>query len=59
MANRFNFDKVLAKWQATDISLGVANVAKNDFLNNFREQGFNGNKWEERKKTRIQVERYL
>lgn len=50
MANRFNFNKVIQKFKGVDFSLDIANVAKNDFLNNFREQGFNGSKWKDVKR---------
>ena len=49
MANKFNFDKVLSKFKHIDLSLDMANTAKNEFMNNFREQGFNGSKWQSRK----------
>lgn len=28
-----------------DLALPLANIAKNDFLNNFKQEGFNGQKW--------------
>ena len=46
MQNRFNFNQILSKFNNIDLSLIMANTAKNEFMNNFREQGFNGNKWE-------------
>lgn len=46
MANKFNFDKVLSKFKHIDLSLDLANTAKNEFMNNFKEQGFDGNKWQ-------------
>ena len=46
MANKFNFDKVLSKFKNIDLSLDLANTAKNEFMNNFKDQGFNGNKWQ-------------
>lgn len=46
MQNRFNFDQILSKFNNIDLSLIMANTAKNEFMNNFREQGFNGNKWQ-------------
>jgi len=35
--------------QSIDISLDLANTAKNDFINNFKQQSFNGTKWKARK----------
>ena len=32
-----------------DISLDLANTAKNNFINNFRQQSFDGKKWKARK----------
>jgi len=49
MANKFNFSKVLSNMQSIDISLDLANTAKNDFINNFKQQSFNGTKWKARK----------
>ena len=46
MANKFNFDKVLSRFKHIDLSLELANTAKNEFMNNFKEQGFNGSKWQ-------------
>ena len=47
MANKFNFNEALYKIKSLDISLDLANTAKNDFLNNFRAQGFDGKNWQE------------
>jgi phage gpG-like protein len=49
MANQFDFRRVQIRLKEAEkgLSLSLANVAKNDFLNNFREQGFNGQKWRE------------
>jgi len=49
MANKFNFGKVLRNMQSIDISLDLANTAKNDFLNNFRTESFDGKSWKQRK----------
>ena len=48
--NKFNFSEVLSKLKNTDISLDLANTAKNDFLDNFRQQGFGTSKWKEVKR---------
>ncbi|MBC7383022.1 MAG: hypothetical protein H7296_08515 [Bacteroidia bacterium] len=50
MANKFNFDRVLRNFKGVDLSLDIANVAKNDFLGNFRAQGFGGNPWQDVKR---------
>ena len=49
MATQFDFNRVQIRLKQAEkgLSLSLANVAKNDFLNNFREQGFNGQKWRE------------
>ena len=49
MASQFDFKRVQLRLQQAEkgLSLAMANVAKNEFLNNFREQGFNGKKWKE------------
>jgi phage gpG-like protein len=49
MASQFDFRRVQIRLQQAErgLSLAIANVAKNEFLNNFREQGFNGKKWKE------------
>lgn len=49
MASQFDFNRVQIRLKEAEkgLSLSLANVAKNDFLNNFREQGFNGQKWRE------------
>lgn len=47
--NKFNFDKVLRNFKNIDLSLDMANTAKNEFMNNFREQGFDGKRWNPRK----------
>lgn len=46
MANKFNFNQIITKFKNIDLSLDLANTAKNEFTNNFREQGFNGNHWQ-------------
>jgi hypothetical protein len=50
--NRFNFDKIIARLERQKDGLGLklANVAKNEFLGNFKEQGFNGKKWQDVKR---------
>lgn len=45
MANRFNFNKVLSRFKSIDLSLDLANTAKNEFIGNFKAQGFNGKAW--------------
>ena len=50
MANKFNFDLVIKRMKDLDISLYLANTAKTDFMNNFKEQGFDGAKWKEVKR---------
>lgn len=49
MATQFDFERIQTRLKEAEkgLSLSLANVAKNDFLNNFREQGFNGQKWRE------------
>lgn len=49
MATQFDFNRIQTRLKEAEkgLSLSLANVAKNDFLNNFREQGFNGQKWRE------------
>lgn len=47
MANKFNFDKILKNMKSIDISLDLANTVKNEFMSNFKNQGFNGQKWKE------------
>jgi len=49
MASQFDFRRVQIRLKQAEkgLSLAIANVAKNEFLNNFREQGFNGKKWKE------------
>lgn len=49
MASQFDFRRIQIRLQEAEkgLSLALANVAKNEFLNNFREQGFNGKKWKE------------
>jgi len=47
MGNKFNLDKVMANLKQVDMSLDLANVAKNDFLENFKQQGFDGIHWKE------------
>jgi phage gpG-like protein len=50
MANKFNLDKVIRNMRGLNISLDLANTAKNEFLGNFRNQGFNGQRWQEVKR---------
>lgn len=52
MANRFNFGEIAQKIKLIDLSLDLANTAKNEFLNNFRTQSFNGKAWQKRKSTK-------
>ena len=49
MASQFDFRRIEIRLKEAQrgLSLSLANIAKNDFLNNFREQGFNGQKWKE------------
>jgi phage gpG-like protein len=49
MANQFNFKRVQQNFKQAEkgLSLALANVAKNEFIDNFRQQGFNGQKWQE------------
>lgn len=49
MASKFNFGDVLRNLKSIDISLDLANTAKNDFMNNFRQESFGSKKWEPRK----------
>lgn len=48
--DRFNFGKVLQNFKGIDISLDLANTAKNDFIGNFRKQGFGGVAWKDVKR---------
>ena len=48
MANRFNFDRVARNFRNIDLSLVMANTAKNGFLDNFRNQSFDGVAWKKR-----------
>lgn len=48
MANRFNFDRVARNFRNIDLSLVMANTAKNGFLDNFRNQSFDGVGWKRR-----------
>jgi phage gpG-like protein len=52
MANKFNFGKIAQRIKSIDLSLDMANTAKNDFLNNFKTQSFNGKAWQKRKSTK-------
>jgi phage gpG-like protein len=52
MANNFNFGEIAKKIKSIDLSLDMANTAKNDFLNNFKTQSFNGKAWQKRKSTK-------
>jgi phage gpG-like protein len=49
MASQFDFRRVQIRLKEAEkgLSLSLANIAKNEFLDNFREQGFNGQKWRE------------
>jgi phage gpG-like protein len=49
MASQFDFRRVQLRLKEAEqgLSLALANIAKNEFLNNFRDQGFNGQKWKE------------
>lgn len=47
MADKFNFKEVILKLKKIDISLELANIAKNEFLNNFQTESFGGAKWKE------------
>jgi len=49
MANKFNFDKVIANLQRTkrDLPVKLANETKNYFLSSWNKQGFDGQKWQE------------
>ncbi len=49
MANKFNFGQISAKFKSLDLSLLMANTAKNDFLDNFRKESFEGKAWQKRK----------
>jgi len=49
MASKFNFSSVIRNMQNIDISLDMANTAKNEFMNNFKTQSFSGNNWKPRK----------
>jgi phage gpG-like protein len=52
MANNFNFGEIASKIKSIDLSLDMANTAKNDFLNNFKTQSFEGKAWKKRKSTK-------
>lgn len=49
MASQFDFRRVQIRLKEAEkgLSLALANVAKNEFLDNFRQQGFDGRKWKE------------
>ena len=49
MANKFNFDKVIANLQRTkrDLPVKLANETKNYFLSSWQKQGWDGQKWQE------------
>lgn len=49
--NKFNFDEVKRRARSVKLDLILANTAKNEFLKNFKDEGFDGNKWKKRKKT--------
>jgi hypothetical protein len=50
--SKFNFDVIAGaiKKSRPELMLIMANAAKNEFLNNFRQQGFGANKWQEVKR---------
>lgn len=48
--NKFNLDKVAQRMKGIDLSLDMANTAKNEFMGNFTAQGFDGKKWKEVKR---------
>lgn len=45
--NKFDFGKIQSRMRSLDISLDIANVAKNYFVANFANQSFGGVKWKE------------
>ena len=49
MATQFDFKRIQARLKQAEkgLSLSLANIAKNEFLDNFKNQGFNGKKWQE------------
>ena len=49
MANKFNFGQIARKFKSLDLSLDIANTAKMEFIQNFRNQSFNGKSWQKRK----------
>jgi phage gpG-like protein len=49
MANKFNFGQIANKFKSLDLSLDMANTAKNDFLDNFKKESFEGKPWKKRK----------
>jgi hypothetical protein len=44
--NKFNFDQVAKEMKSLDLSLDLANTAKNEFLNNFKTESFGTEKWQ-------------
>jgi len=50
MANKFNFGQIERKIKSLDLSLDLANVAKNEFMSNFKNQGFDGKAWRDVKR---------
>jgi phage gpG-like protein len=48
MANQFNFNRVRQNMRNIDLSLVMANTAKNGFLDNFTSQSFDGVAWKKR-----------
>lgn len=50
ISNKFNFDIVQKRIKNLDVSLPLANTAKNHFLQNFTKQSFDGKNWAKRKK---------
>lgn len=47
MANKFNFGAMANKLKSLDLSLDMANTAKMEFVQNFRNQSFDGKAWAE------------
>lgn len=48
--SKFDFKAVILRLKKTDLALPLANIAKNDFVNNFAKEGFDGVKWKEPKR---------
>ena len=58
MANKFNFGQIARKFKSLDLSLDIANTAKMEFIQNFRNQSFNGKKWAEVERRKPESEWY-